>query len=83
MAHRRRKQHGRPPPSVPYGIKPGATRGMAGTDIEFARIGGRDYAFAGTYVNGLQIVDITDPTAGRPARRRRASRSCAAATAAG
>jgi hypothetical protein len=32
-----------------------------GTDIEFARIAGRDYAFAGTYRNGLQIVDITDP----------------------
>ena len=48
--------------NVPYEIKPGATRGMAGTDIEFARIAGRDYAFAGTYINGLQIVDITDPT---------------------
>jgi hypothetical protein len=46
----------------PYEIKPDATRGMAGTDIEFARIAGRDYAFAGTYINGLQIVDITDPT---------------------
>ncbi|MDQ3344025.1 MAG: hypothetical protein M3524_10715 [Actinomycetota bacterium] len=46
----------------PYEIKPGATRGMAGTDIEFARIAGRDYAFGGTYINGLQIVDITDPT---------------------
>jgi hypothetical protein len=49
--------------NVPYDIKAGATRGMAGTDIEFARIGGRDYAFAGTYFNGLQIVDITDPAA--------------------
>jgi hypothetical protein len=32
-----------------------------GTDIEFARIGGRQYAFAGSYRNGLQIVDITRP----------------------
>jgi hypothetical protein len=32
-----------------------------GTDIEFAKIGGREYALAGTYRNGLQIVDITDP----------------------
>jgi hypothetical protein len=32
-----------------------------GTDIEFARIRGRDYAFAGTYRNGLQIIDITNP----------------------
>jgi hypothetical protein len=47
--------------NVPYDIQPSAKRGMAGTDIEFARIGGRDYAFAGTYYNGLQIVDITDP----------------------
>jgi hypothetical protein len=48
--------------NVPYEVVDGATRGMAGTDIEFARIAGRDYAFAGTYFNGLQIVDITDPT---------------------
>jgi hypothetical protein len=48
--------------NVPYDVVPGATRGMAGTDIEFARIGGRDYAFGGTYFNGLQIVDISDPT---------------------
>ncbi len=46
----------------PYDILPSATRGMAGTDIEFARIGGRDYAFGGSYFNGLQIFDITDPT---------------------
>jgi hypothetical protein len=32
-----------------------------GTDIEFARIRGRNYALAGTYRNGLQIVDITRP----------------------
>lgn len=37
-----------------------------GSDIEFGRIGGRDYAFAGTLRNGLQIVDITTPT--RPKR---------------
>jgi hypothetical protein len=45
----------------PYDVLPSATRGMAGTDIEFARIGGRDYAFGGSYFNGLQIFDITDP----------------------
>jgi hypothetical protein len=32
-----------------------------GTDIEFARIGGRQYALAGSYRNGLQIVDVTRP----------------------
>ncbi|HVM28190.1 MAG TPA: hypothetical protein VM433_11050 [Mycobacteriales bacterium] len=33
-----------------------------GSDIEFAKIGGREYAFAGTLRQGLQIIDITDPT---------------------
>ncbi|MEX2196139.1 MAG: hypothetical protein WD844_12715 [Thermoleophilaceae bacterium] len=32
-----------------------------GTDIEFATISGREYALAGSYENGLHIVDITDP----------------------
>ena len=36
---------------------------QGGTDVEFATIGERDYAFAGTYRNGLQVVDVTDPTA--------------------
>lgn len=39
---------------------------QGGTDVEFLTIPGtdgteRDYAFAGTYNNGLQVVDITDP----------------------
>lgn len=38
------------------------SRPQAGSDIEFGRIGGKDYAFAGTLRNGLQIFDITDPT---------------------
>jgi hypothetical protein len=32
-----------------------------GTDIEFASVAGRRYALAGSYRNGLQIVDITRP----------------------
>ena len=36
-----------------------------GTDLEFATINGRDYAFAGTLMRGMQIIDITNPT--RPA----------------
>jgi hypothetical protein len=36
-----------------------------GTDIEFGTVGGREYAFAGTYRNGLQIVDVTKPEAPR------------------
>jgi hypothetical protein len=33
-----------------------------GTDIEFATIRGRTYAMAGTYRNGLQIIDVSNPT---------------------
>jgi hypothetical protein len=33
----------------------------AGSDLEFATIRGREYAFAGSYYNGLQIIDVTDP----------------------
>jgi hypothetical protein len=36
-----------------------------GTDIEFAKIGGRQYALAGSYRNGLQIVDIRRPEKAR------------------
>jgi hypothetical protein len=36
-----------------------------GTDIEFAKLGGRQYALAGSYRNGLQIVDITKPQEAR------------------
>ncbi len=32
-----------------------------GTDVEFGKIGGNRYAFAGSELNGLQIVDITKP----------------------
>lgn len=39
---------------------------QSGTDLEFATIRGRDYAFAGTYSYGMQVIDITDPT--RPDR---------------
>ena len=46
--------------NLPY-AKTGGTS-LAGSDIEFARITGRDYAFAGTLRNGLQIIDITTPT---------------------
>jgi hypothetical protein len=46
--------------NLPYELRNGATE-IVGTDIEFARIGGRQYALAGSYRNGLQIVDITNP----------------------
>ena len=46
--------------NLPYELKNGGTSSH-GTDIEFARIGGRQYALAGSYNNGMQIVDITSP----------------------
>ncbi|HEX5911260.1 MAG TPA: hypothetical protein VFY44_12270, partial [Thermoleophilaceae bacterium] len=32
-----------------------------GTDMEFARIGGRDYAVAGSEENGMRIIDVSRP----------------------
>jgi hypothetical protein len=46
--------------NLPYEARNGTTPNF-GTDIEFARIAGRQYALAGSYRNGLQIVDITNP----------------------
>jgi hypothetical protein len=50
--------------NLPYEARNGTTPN-SGTDIEFARIGDRQYALAGSYRNGLQIVDITDPEQAR------------------
>ena len=46
--------------NLPYQARNGTIPNY-GTDIEFARIGGREYALAGSYRNGLQIVDISSP----------------------
>jgi hypothetical protein len=46
--------------NIPYEARNGTIPNF-GTDIEFGRIGGRQYAFAGSYRNGMQIVDITEP----------------------
>jgi hypothetical protein len=46
--------------NLPYEARNGDVPNY-GTDIEFARIGGRQYALAGSYRNGLQIVDVTRP----------------------
>jgi hypothetical protein len=46
--------------NLPYEARNGDVPNY-GTDIEFARIAGRRYALAGSYRNGLQIVDITNP----------------------
>jgi len=47
--------------NIPYPAKNGGTANY-GTDIEFATLAGRQYALAGSYENGMQIVDISDPT---------------------
>jgi hypothetical protein len=36
-----------------------------GTDLEFAEIKGREYSFAGSYNDGLQAIDITEPEQAR------------------
>jgi hypothetical protein len=44
---------------------PGSTEPVTqyGSDIEFLKVGGREYALAGTTEYGMHIVDITKPTA--------------------
>ena len=52
--------------TIPYGANEAYDADEnVGTDIEFARIGGKRYALAGSYRNGLRIVDITRPTRAR------------------
>lgn len=46
--------------NLPYPAANGTVKNY-GTDIEFTELAGREYALAGSYRNGLQIVDITEP----------------------
>ncbi len=48
--------------TLPHTNRASSTAASAGTDIEFATIKGVKYALAGSYQNGLQIVDVSDPT---------------------
>jgi hypothetical protein len=50
--------------NLPYEARNGTTPNF-GTDIEFANIAGRKYALAGSYMNGMQIVDISSPRAAK------------------
>ena len=50
--------------NIKYQLKYGRATSY-GTDLEFAKLNGRRYAFAGTYDNGLQIIDITYPRRAR------------------
>ena len=38
-----------------------------GTDVEFASLGGKRYAVAGSYYNGMRIVDISKPSRAKTA----------------
>ena len=53
--------------NLPYEARNGdAGRGPNyGTDMEFATLGGRRHAIAGSYENGMQIVDISKPASAR------------------
>jgi hypothetical protein len=42
---------------------------QSGSDIEFVRLGDRDYALAGTLRRGMQIIDITNPRSPRRVAR--------------
>lgn len=49
--------------NLPYAPVTSPTAAPNGSDIEFAKIAGTEYAFAGTLRQGLQIIDIDDPAA--------------------
>ncbi len=50
--------------NLPYEARNGTTANY-GTDIEFARLAGKQYALAGSYRNGMQIVDVSRPERSR------------------
>jgi hypothetical protein len=50
--------------NLPYEARNGTTPNV-GTDIEFVQVGGRQYAIGGSYMNGMQIVDVTVPRRSR------------------
>ena len=48
--------------NIPYDIREDyEAPGMRGSDLEFAVINGRRYAVAGSYLNGMRVIDITEP----------------------
>jgi hypothetical protein len=47
--------------NVPHTEQQDASQTQQATDVELADIGGRTYAFAGSYYDGLDIIDVTDP----------------------
>ena len=49
-----------PVANAQYQLLPGVTA-QNGSDIEFLKVGTKEYALAGTLRNGMQIVDITNP----------------------
>lgn len=47
--------------NVPHTEQQNASQTQQATDFELATIDGRTYAFAGSYYDGLDVVDVTDP----------------------
>ncbi len=50
--------------NLPYAPDNGGTPNY-GTDIEFATLAGKRYALGGSYKNGLQIADVSNPARAR------------------
>ena len=49
--------------NIPYDIREDyEAPGMRGSDLEFTVINGRRYAVAGSYLNGMRVIDITEPS---------------------
>ena len=51
--------------TIPYEAKVAGKSANYGTDIEFAKLAGKRHALAGSYYNGLRIVDISKPSRAR------------------
>ncbi len=50
--------------NLPYAARNGTSPNY-GTDIEFATLAGKRYALGGSYKNGLQIADVSNPARAR------------------
>ncbi len=53
--------------NIAYPSKVAGKNANHGTDIEFTSLKGRRYAVAGSYYNGMRIVDITRPSSAKTA----------------
>src|SRR4051812_19182498 len=47
--------------NIPHTERQGASVSNQGTDFELTSIGHRTYAFVGSYYDGIDVIDVTDP----------------------